>query len=145
VLVVAPESLMGLVNGSLRMAHRWGRGGARQRHRRNGRGRAGAASPPPRPLKQSPAPTPTPQAPPTYQRSSPRAHSPAATPPTPQKQHATTNKAPRPHPTKRNNLFVRDALRIISLREDFKTARVDGRTLGQLFTGAVEGVMSLRV
>ncbi|GBF89405.1 exocyst complex component [Raphidocelis subcapitata] len=60
VLVVAPESLMGLVNGSLRMAHR-------------------------------------------------------------------------------------DALRIISLREDFKTARVDGRTLGQLFTGAVEGVMSLRV
>lgn len=39
----------------------------------------------------------------------------------------------------------RDALRVISLREDFKTARVDGRTLGQLFTGAVEGVMSLRV
>ncbi|KIY95316.1 Exocyst complex component 5 [Monoraphidium neglectum] len=60
VLVVAPESLMGLVNGSLRMAHR-------------------------------------------------------------------------------------DALRVISLREDFKTAKVDGKTLGQLFSGAVEGVMSIRV
>ncbi|KAI8464865.1 MAG: exocyst complex component Sec10-domain-containing protein [Monoraphidium minutum] len=60
VLVVAPESLMGLVNGSLRMAHR-------------------------------------------------------------------------------------DALRVIALREDFKTAKVDGRSLAQLFSGQVEGVMSMRV
>jgi hypothetical protein len=34
---------------------------------------------------------------------------------------------------------------VISLREDFKTAKVDGKTLGQLFSGAVEGVMSIRV
>ncbi len=29
----------------------------------------------------------------------------------------------------------RDALRFIALREDFKTARVDGKTLAQLFAG----------
>lgn len=45
---------------------------------------------------------------------------------------------PTTHPT-------RDALRIIALREDYKTARVGGKTLGQLFSGAVEGVMSIRV
>lgn len=50
-----------------------------------------------------------------------------------------------PTSTVRPRAHARDALRVISLREDFKTAKVDGKTLGQLFSGAVEGVMSIRV
>lgn len=37
-------------------------------------------------------------------------------------------------------LLCRDALRFVALREDFKTARVDGKTLQQLFSG--EGMES---
>lgn len=34
----------------------------------------------------------------------------------------------------------KDAMRYIQLREDFKTARVEGRTLGQLFTSELKGL-----
>lgn len=60
-----------------------------------------------------------------------------------QNYHAASLNDPEQNIRQHNN--NRDALRIISLREDFKTAKVEGKTLGQLFTGAVEGVMSIRV
>jgi hypothetical protein len=85
---------------------------------------AWADAPPPRQLQQERAAT-------ARSCRSPHPHQPHARPcpPTP---------APTPH-------TQRDALRVISLREDFKTAKVDGKSLGRLFSGAVEGVMSIRV
>ncbi|KAF8067429.1 SEC10a [Scenedesmus sp. PABB004] len=95
VLVVAPDSLLGLVNGSLRMAHRRG-GGARAHGARRAAAR-GASS-----RRRAGVPTARCRA-------------------------------------------RRDALRFIALREDFRTAKVDGKTLQELFSGeGMEGQLGAR-
>lgn len=96
VLLVAPESLMGLVNGSLRMPHRYGRRCARAVVNVCALLRCWCAA---------------------------------------GRSHSTGRTQCMRLPAAAPLMSVREALRYISLREDFKTARVDGHSLAALFSG----------